>query len=554
MNNGTKVLNLKKLLIYVDWKLLLFLLLFLNVKLAVKIPAIVLIYLLQFDFKFGFRLKNSRLPLFYPLIIGIGIIGFIINSNYFNINYNIVFATGIGFWVICILAIHQVKLSVERNNTEVIHNTIVVFFIINAVASLLNLAYIVWVTHAINPYTYQGEYQKYFVSTGDFIKGLTFDTSTTNAVLNAFGIIYFLSKKNAGMTLLCMAVLILTASNFTNVFILIILAYLFAFNSTRDQKSVIIVCLVFLVVFMAKISPQNNDYVINTVKTFFYKKSIISPWPGNNKIPVNLRPDSTLSPEEKRQKIAILYLDSIEKAHKAPIAHLILPPNVPATATGRILLPKPDVNLPVYQWLKTTPPEQKQLVDFVNVHQKELPISGHPHWTSVPGKITGLLQTVNFFKQHPSKIIVGDGVGNFSSKLAFRATGLKFTGGYPAKHIYINHNFLINHLDIYLNFFSKSASSHSLINSPFSVYDQLLAEYGLAGLLALFVFYIGFFAKHYVNLTYGIPLLLFVLAIFFIDYWFEQLSIMIMLELMLFLNIKEGQGLVKNKNLRTNEN
>ncbi|WP_299499477.1 hypothetical protein, partial [Mucilaginibacter sp.] len=417
MNNGTKVFNLKKLRIYADWKLLLFLLLFLNVKLAVKIPAIALIYLLQFDFKFGFRLKNSRLPLFYPLIIGIGIIGFIINSNYFNINYNIVFATGIGFWVICILAIHQVKLSVERNNTEIIHNTIVIFFIINAVASLLNLAYIVWETHAVNPYTYQGEYQKYFISTGDFIKGLTFDTSTTNAVLNAFGVIYFLTKKNAGMALLCMAILILTASNFTNVFILIILAYLFAFNSNRDQKSVIIVCLVFLVVFMAKISPQNNDYVINTVKTFFYKKNIVSPWPSNNKVPVNLRPDSTLSPEEKRQKIAILYLDSIEKIHKISTAHLILPPNVPITATGRILLPRPNVNLPVYQWLKTTPPEQKQLVDFVNMHQKELPVSGHPHWTSVPGKVTGILQTVHFLKEHPSKIIAGDGVGNFSSKL-----------------------------------------------------------------------------------------------------------------------------------------
>ncbi|MDB5030240.1 hypothetical protein, partial [Mucilaginibacter sp.] len=179
---------------------------------------------------------------------------------------------------------------------------------------------------------------------------------------------------------------------------------------------------------------------------------------------------------------------------------------------------------------------------------------GHPHWTSVPGKVTGILQTVHFLKEHPSKIIAGDGVGNFSSKLAFRATGLKFTGGYPTKHIYINHDFLINHLDIYLNFFSKAASSHSLTNSPFSVYDQLLGEYGLAGLLALFVFYVGFFAKHYIDLTYGIPLLLFVLAIFFIDYWFEQLSIIIMLELMLFLNIKEGQRLVKNKNLITNEN
>src|SRR4051812_37597152 len=109
------VLNLNKIKEYADWKLLLFLLLFLNVKLAVKIPAIALIYLLQFDFKFGFRVKNSRLPLFYPSIILVGIVGLLFNHAIINTNYLIVFATGIGFWLMCILAVHQVKLSVDRN-------------------------------------------------------------------------------------------------------------------------------------------------------------------------------------------------------------------------------------------------------------------------------------------------------------------------------------------------------------------------------------------------------------------------------------------------------
>eukprot|EP01039_Chlorochromonas_danica_P015397 gene15397-18091_t len=40
--------------------------------------------------------------------------------------------------------------------------------------------------HAINPFRYQGQYQKYFLGTGDYIKGVTFDISTTNAVINAF--------------------------------------------------------------------------------------------------------------------------------------------------------------------------------------------------------------------------------------------------------------------------------------------------------------------------------------------------------------------------------
>lgn len=546
MDIDTPVFNLKKLKSNVDWHLLLFLLLFLNVKLAVKIPGIILIYLLQFNFKFGFRIKNSRLPLFYPIVIIVAIADFIINKDYATHNYPLVLLTGIAFWAICILAIHQVKLAVERNDIEVVHRTILIFFIINAVVSLLNLAYIVWITGAINPYSYQGEYQKYFVSTGDYVKGITFDTSTTNAVLNAFGVLYFLTKKNAAMLLTCMAVLLLTGSNFTNVILFAILLFIFIFNSTKEQKSLLVICLVFLVVFMAKISPQNNDYFVNTFKIIIYQKDYKSPWP-TNPIPVTQRPDSTLNPEEKKQKIAMLYLDSIHSInHKKETLKTVAEPEL-ITNTGKILIPKPNLNAPIYQNRAITPPEQMQLADFVAVHKAELPMSGHPkNFTSVPGKVTGILQTYNFFKDHPGKILTGAGMGNFSSKLAFRATGLKFTGGYPAKYIYINRDFLVNHLDIYLNFFSRGASLHSLTNSPFSVYDQMLAEYGLLGLLCLFVFYLAFFAKHYRQLTYGIPILLFVMAIFFIDYWFEQLSIMVMFELLLFLNIKERKNLVKN--------
>jgi hypothetical protein len=546
MTQLLSAINLKKLKGYADWKLLLFLLLFLNVKLIIKIPAIAIIYLLQFDLSFGFKLKDSRLPLFYPVIIVIGIIGYIILGNYTDQNYNLVFITGVGFWIVSILAIHQVKLAVERNDTQIIHQTIVLFFIINTVFSLLNLAVIVLETHALNPYTYQGQYQKYFISTGDFVKGITFDTSTTNAVLNAFGVTYFLTKKNMLMTLVCMAILLLTASNFTNVFTLAILAFMFVFNSTRDQKSVIIICAGFLILFMAKVSPQNNNYVINTIESAFYKKQIISPWPQYDNTPITLRPDSTLNPEQKREKIATLYLDSVAALPINQIKRDTLPKGIPATPGGKILLPKPDLNAPSYQWLTTTPPEQQQLVDFIMAHRANLPLSRMRELSMVPGKVLGLKQTVNFLKQYPGKILLGDGIGNFSSKLAFRATGLKFTGGYPHKRTYINPDFLRNHLDVYLSFFSRSAATHSLTNSPFSVYDQLLAEYGLLGLLALFVFYLGFFARHHATLTYGIPVLLLVMCLFFIDYWFEQLSVLVFFELLLFLNIKEGKNNTTN--------
>jgi hypothetical protein len=535
--------NLKKLQTYVDWKLLLFLLLFLNVKLAVKIPAIIIIYLLQFNFKFGFSFKKSRLPLFYLLVIAIAFINLTINKSYNSSNYPIVFAIGIGYWLLCLLAIHQIKLFVENNNVQALHNTILVFFIINAIVSLSTLAYIMVDAHAMNPFRYQGQYQKYFLGTGDYIKGITFDISTTNAVINAFGVVYFLTRKMPLMVLICMIVLLLTASNFMNIALLVVLTGLFAFRTNRDQKSLIVICCMFLIVFLAKVSPQNNQYVHETFKNIIHPPQP----PFNNTIAINIVDNSKDSDFLKR-KFAKQYLDSIKAiAIKNAINNPTmagLPASLPKTDAGRVVLIGADINTPPYQTPTDTPAEQRKLLAFINSHKADLPLSGQDFYeVHLPGKIIGSIQTVNFLKTHPAKILAGSGMGNFSSKLAFKATGLDFSGGFPAKYIYISRDFLVNHLDVYLNFFSKRRELHSLTNSPFSVYDELLAEYGLLGIAAFVIFYLGYFIKRLKNLTYGMPILVLMLAVFFTDYWFEQLSVIVFFELILLLNIKETANL-----------
>jgi len=535
MINSFADFNFKKLLNSINWKLLLFLVLFLNVKLAVKIPAIILIYLLQFNFRFRFSLKDSRLPLFYLLIIGIAFVGLLVNKNYTNSNYLLLFLTGIVFWGLCLLAVHQVKLAVENDGVEIIHRTILVFFVINAIISFGNIGLIIWETGSINPYTYQGEYQKYFIGTGDYIRGLTFDTSTTNAVLNAFGVVYFLDKKKPVMVLVCMAILLLTGSNFTNIVLIAVLAILFVFKSSKDQKSIIVICIMFLVVFMVKVSPQNNRYVYETVKNAVHPPKITLA------VVAAAKPVGPLTSEEIKRKIAQQYLDSLRQQIDKKSNGVVRPgPLVPKTGNGRILIAQPNINTPPYQTPTDTTAEQRQLLTFIDAHKTTLPLSAQNNFIpGTPGKVTSELQTVRFLEKHPIKIIAGEGIGNFSSKLAFKATGLGFAGGYPTKYIYISKDFLLNHLDVYLNFFSKRVGLHSLTNSPFSVYDQFLAEYGLLGLAAFVVFYIWFFARHYKRLTYGLPLLIIMLAMFSIDYWFEQLSVTVFFELMLFLNIKE---------------
>jgi hypothetical protein len=87
-------------------------------------------------------------------------------------------------------------------------------------------------------------------------------------------------------------------------------------------------------------------------------------------------------------------------------------------------------------------------------------------------------------------------------------------------------------------YFSKSAGYHSLLNSPFSVYDQLIAEYGIAGLLCFLMGYLFFFVIKYRKLTYSLPLLGIFAAILFTDYWFEHLSVIVFFELLIFLDLK----------------
>lgn len=512
-----------------DLKLLVLLLLFLNVKLAIKIPVIAIIYLIEPNFKFGFSFKNSRLPLFYGLIISIAFLGALLNKSYQEPHYYLVFSIGIAFWVLCILAIHQVKLSIEQNSIERIHQTIVVFFVINILFSVLNLSAIIYEIGNINPYRYQGLYQKYFMGTGDYIKGVTFDTSTTNAVINAIGVLYFISKKNYLLLLLCMFVLLLTGSNFLNITLLVILSALFVFKSTRNQKSMIAVCFFMLLIFMVKVSPQNNKYISENFKHFVKGEKSQSTQPNEQVIPIEQQPDSLLNTAQRQEKIATLFLDSLKKIKYTS-----------ETNNEKIALPTDSIHTPTFQSIKVPLPAQQPILQFAQQHMNFLSYTSERLTIPVlPGKLISSLQSVNFLLEHPSKLILGNGIGNFSSKLAFKATALSIVGGFPSNYQYINPDFMRNHLDLYIYYFSKQSGFHSLTNNPFSVYDQILTEYGILGVFAFVIFYLGFFFKHYKRLTYGLPILFLLLSIFFVDYWYEQLSVVLFFELILLMNIKE---------------
>jgi hypothetical protein len=189
--------------------------------------------------------------------------------------------------------------------------------------------------------------------------------------------------------------------------------------------------------------------------------------------------------------------------------------------------------------------QQQTMVKSAEPIEKKYVFVPTPQQTKWPGKAIAYMETFQFLEAHPAKILTGNGAGRFSSKLAFRASSLGMSGGYPAKFSFVDPDFLHNHLSLYLYYFTKGSQHHSILNTPNSVYNQLAGEYGLIGLLTLAFFYFGFFMRSFRQLTFGIPALWIIAGTFLTDYWFEQLSVVILFELLLFLDIRENTPLAK---------
>jgi hypothetical protein len=474
------------------------------------------------------------MPPFYLYIMGIACIDLLLYKGFTNLHYLAAFGVALGFWAACILVLHQLQLAVKLNSTAVLHNTLAAFFVINALAAFAEIGLIMLDAGVINPYRFQGMYQKYFISTGDRIKGISLDTSTTNAVISASGVLYSLYRRKALLTLLCMVSLLLACSNFTNLLLTGTLVYCFIASSDRAQKSLIVCCWALLVVFMAKVSPQNDDYalkLIHKITGSSHTATVIAAAPAaDTSLPAP-------TAEQHKKAFAKHYLDSISQLIAGKELHAIHP-DAPVFSP-RPVIPEPSIHSQPFQRIRDTTAQQKQLLTYIQQNPEENKLS-RDSIPKIPGKLLSFRQTWQYLCAHPSKALTGNGPGRFSSKLAFRATALNIAGGYPARLAYSHPDFRNNHLAIHLDYFSKDAELHSVANTPNAVYNQLAGEYGLAGILLFAVCYVGFWARHYRRLRFGVPLLLLTAGVLLMDYWFEQLSALFIIELLLFTDIKEN--------------
>lgn len=523
----------------IDWSLLLFLVLLLNVKMVVKIAALVILLLLNRRMWKEKSIYRQSFAWFYCSLAAIALLNLLISLPALSQGYLLSATLGTGTWLACMAAALLNYWFVHKTGTNKLHETISLFFVLNAIVTTGQLLLIQWDAGVVNPYTYQGMWQKYFIGTGDLLTGISFDVSNTNALLNSFGLVYFLSRNKMPLALFCMLALALTASNFTTILALAVLLFLFIFQSTRNQKSTIVVCFVLLTIFMTRVSPQNSRYAVDTYKKVF---AIKKNSPSQEKDTVSLlnKPDSLLTAEERKKKTATRFVDSLKRERIRMNAGKASPGAGFTALKKKPSLPKPDIHSDSFQRRKAITAFQKHLRSFAIANLPLFDTSQRQvRARALPGKLIAFQQTFHYLEDHPWKILTGNGMGNFSSKLAFRTTGLQVAGSYPQRFVYINDAFRDNHLNLYLSYFSKDIGLHSFINSPNSVYNQLISEYGLAGILCFILLYLGYFLGRLKNLSYGVPLLLITLGAFAVEYWYEQLSIVVLFELLMLLNNKE---------------
>lgn len=155
-----------------------------------------------------------------------------------------------------------------------------------------------------------------------------------------------------------------------------------------------------------------------------------------------------------------------------------------------------------------------------------------------PRKLISFGQTINYSTSTIPRFFVGAGPGNFSSRTAF-VFGGEYVSWLPQKVVYRSDAFDKNHFKLWNNEILSKPYQDGTANQPFAVYNQLLGEYGFIGLMVFFVLYTGYYFKRYYQLTYGKYLLVFLLLIFLMDYWFEYLSVVVLFEILMLVQLKE---------------
>lgn len=442
----------------------------------IKMAALFLVVLLNLPRLKGFALR--KIPAFYFLIICVEVFKFTFVNDSYSIPHLSQFLVGISYWVASLVMCYLMFDVVEKG--ENISRTLNLVAILNFIFSLCQFIKICLVEHVINPYN-TGHMHPYGISSGDLINGLFHGVHLTNAFISLFLIVYYVNKKKLIYVGICLVTLLLTGSNYATIILLMALGLLFFNNKDIPQKFIITGVVFLSVLFYWLVTPLNAEYMLQ-------KMLHISATMPNAKR--DIESESKLTANGYREVV---------------VADTNNPYDV--SAAKRILV-------------------KDSLARFDFIKQ--------------PGKMRSYYQTRNFLTSSPTHLLLGSGMGGFSSKLAFNSSGV-MEGSSLNKYLpkYETPYFKANHKALYAYLKTQHVMFHSESNRPFSVYNQLLGEYGIVGVLLFVCCYLWYFFRRIRKSTFALPLFISLFFIFNIDYFIESLSVLLFFELLMFIDIKE---------------
>lgn len=482
----------------VDIPFFLFLITVSSNKVYLKVVALMLIFALRPRFDLSLL---KRLPLFYPLIVLLASIQFLLFGHDFSASHFLVFGVGCFYWLLCYAYMYQTYLFVRENVIEKIDRTLMLYIVLNTATCIYNYIDICVKADTLFPFLqYPGNYG---ASTGDYICGLFGVPSYLNAIVNSLFALYFLHKSKMGLFLLSSFALLLSFANIINlVFVFVLLLYFILVRENRQRIFIAFNILMCLLMYMY-VSPDNYNYMRKTIGLSVKNEKEIMPevvikQPGEDSV--------------KTEPSSVKYVNDSSAAKQKILM------------VDRTLLFHRD-----YGEYKTYAP-----VDI----------------TKSPGKKIAVLQTVKFLRDKPSALFLGAGIGNFSSRLAFQFSGRDSSRLFMKLPKYAHGYYFQNHLLIYDSMRQLPTEYHSIKHFPNNFFSQLLGEYGVIGAILFFIFYVLYFFKRVANRTFFIMLALSVGSYLMLDYIFEFFNVMMIFEMFLFIDSKQKEQIATITNER----
>lgn len=496
----------KKISDAVDIPFLLFILSISSNKIYLKIFALILIFILRPKFDLFF---NKNISKFYPLIIVLSVFQFLFFGHDFSSEHIIVFMVGTFYWLMCYAYMYQTYLFVKQNHLEKINKTIEVYVTLNFALCMLNYFQICIKAHTLLPFLLNDG--QFGASTGDHIVGLFGNPSYVNAIINTLFALYFIHNKKTGFFFLTLFCALISFANIINlIFVAVLLCY-FVFAGDKRKRIAITLGILLCFVMYFFISPENYLYVKKTIGLSI----------GNEK---EIMPNVIMSPETDPVVVSAPSQVAPDKpaVTEIPAAEPIKYVNDSSAANQNIIMIKRNLLF------------KSDYREFQTYHPVDI--------KSSPGKKIALLQTANFLKQKTSTFLFGAGMGNFSSRLAFQFSGRDSSRLFMKLPRYCSGYYYKNNLLIYDSMRQLPSEYHSIKHFPNNFFSQLFGEYGFVGFILFLFTYVYFFFKRAHSKLFFFTLVCCISAYLLLDYMYEFFNIMVIAEMLLFIDGKKNEN------------